>query len=69
MKDWIAKLDDILQLNELNILHDAGKVTRKLADEIAVKEYEKYNEQQRLIESEGSLSELENDIKLIKSRK
>jgi hypothetical protein len=69
MKDWIAKLDDILQLNELNILHDAGKVTRKLADEIAVKEYEKYNEKQRLIESEESLSELENDIKLITGKK
>jgi hypothetical protein len=69
MKDWIAKLDDILQLNELNILHDAGKVTRKLADEIAVKEYEEYNEQQRLIESEESLAELENDIKLIKGKK
>jgi hypothetical protein len=69
MKDWIAKLNDILQLNELNILHDAGKVTRKLADEIAVKEYEKYNEKQRLIESEESLSELENDIKLIKGKK
>ncbi len=69
MKDWIAKLDDILQLNELNILHDAGKFSKKLADEIAVKEYEKYNEKQRLIESEESLSELENDIKLIKGKK
>jgi hypothetical protein len=69
MKDWIARLDAILQLNELDILHDAGKVSKKIADEIAVKEYEKYNEKQRLIESAESLSELENDIKLIKGKK
>ena len=68
MKDWIAKLDDILQLNELNILQDAGKVTKKLAEEIAVKEYEKYNEKQRLIEAKESFNELENDIKLLKGK-
>lgn len=68
MKDWIVKLDDILQLNERNILHDAGKVTKKLADEIAEKEYGKYKEKQRLIESEESLKELENDIKLLKGK-
>ncbi len=61
--------DDILQLNELDILQDAGKVTKKLAEEIAVKEYDKYNEKQRLIEADESLSELENDIKLIKGKK
>ena len=69
MKDWVAKLDDILQLNELNILQDAGKVTKKLAEEIAVKEYEKHKEKQRLIESDESIKELENDIKLIKGKK
>ena len=69
MKDWIAKLDDILQLNELDILQDAGKVTKKLAEEIAVKEYEKHKEKQRLIESSESIKELENDIKLIKGKK
>lgn len=69
MKDWIAKLDDILQLNELNILQDAGKVTKKLAEEIAVKEYEKHKEKQRLIESDESVKELENDIKLLKDKK
>lgn len=69
MKDWIAKLDDILQLNELDILQDAGKVTKKLAEEIAVKEYEKHKEKQRLIESDGSIKELENDIKLLKGKK
>lgn len=68
MKDWIAKLDDILKLNELDILRDAGKVSKKLADEFAVKEYTKYSEKQRSIESAKSLSELENDIKLLKGK-
>ena len=39
------------------------------ANEIAEKEYGKYKERQRLIESEESLKELENDIKLLKGKK
>lgn len=63
MKDWIAKLDDILQINDREILRDAGKITRKLADETAGKEFEKFKEKQRRIEGDESLAELENEIK------
>lgn len=68
MRDWIAKLDDILTLNELDILTDAGKVKRKLAEEIAGKEYGKYKEKQRQIEAEESFKELESDIKQLKGK-
>ena len=39
MKDWILKLDDFLQLNEKEILEHKGKISKKLADEKAEKEY------------------------------
>lgn len=48
MEDWINRLDAFLQFNEREILEDAGKVSKAVADEIATQEYEKYNQQQRI---------------------
>jgi len=45
MKDWIDKLHGFLQINNKNILKDAGKVSHKLAKELAEKEYDKYYKQ------------------------
>jgi len=42
MKDWIAKLDGFLSLNDRAILDHAGKISHELAKEIAEKEYDKY---------------------------
>lgn len=69
MKDWIKKLNDILTINEREILEDAGKVRKSLADEIAAGEYDKYKEKRQLEEKEQSLRELENEIKLINQKK
>jgi hypothetical protein len=46
MKDWIMKLDDFLRLNEKEILQNKGKITKKLADMKAEKEYDSFKEQQ-----------------------
>ena len=43
MKDWIEKLHGFLELNDRNILDNAGKISHKLAIEKAETEYEKYN--------------------------
>ncbi len=43
MKDWIEKLHGFLELNDRNILENAGKITHKLAINKAEMEYEKYN--------------------------
>jgi hypothetical protein len=43
MKDWIEKLHGFLELNDRNILENAGKISHKLAVEKAETEYEKYN--------------------------
>jgi len=42
MQDWIEKLNAFLQFNGKEILHNAGKVSAKVAQELAYKEYDKY---------------------------
>ena len=69
MKDWIKKLNDILTINEREILEHAGKVRKKIADEIAAEEYQKYREKRKLAEKIKSLENLENEIKLIEKKK
>ena len=36
MKDWREKLDGFLQFNSQEILQDGGKVTREIADKLAI---------------------------------
>ena len=69
MKDWIKKLNDILTINEREILEHAGKVRKKIADEIAAGEYDKYMEKRKLAEKIKSLENLEDEIKLIAQKK
>lgn len=54
LRDWQDKLDQFLQFNDREVLHDAGKITKKIADEKALAEYSRFTEQQRrLKETEG----------------
>ena len=46
MKDWVEKLDAFLQFNGQEILHDAGKISHKVAQELAYKEYDKFKKKQ-----------------------
>ena len=43
MKNWIEKLHGFLELNDRDILKDAGKVSHEIAKELAEKEYDIYN--------------------------
>lgn len=49
MKDWAQKLDAFLEFNEHDILTNAGKISTKLAEQIATEQYEIFH-QQRLAE-------------------
>lgn len=69
MKDWIERLDTILQLNGRELLTHAGKISHKMALEKSGEEYEKFKQQQKAIEKEASLKELEDDIKKLKKPK
>ena len=42
IRNWIAKLEGFLTLNDREILKDVGKVTAQLAKTHAEKEYDKY---------------------------
>lgn len=46
MKDWVERLDAFLKFNEREILEDAGKISHEVAKQLAMREYEKYREQQ-----------------------
>ncbi|MCD4762831.1 MAG: virulence RhuM family protein [Desulfobacterales bacterium] len=65
MKNWIGRLDNILQLNGRELLTHAGKISHQMALEKSNQELEKYKEKQKKISFESSLNELENDIKQI----
>lgn len=69
MKDWIQRLDALLQLNGRELLSHAGKISHKMALEKSEKEYEKYRLVQKEIEKEQSLKEIEEDIQKLKQNK
>ena len=68
MKDWIERLDVILQLNGRELLTHAGKINHEMALKKSEDEYEKYKLSLNTIEKEQSLKELEEDIKKLKPK-
>ena len=46
MEDWIEKLNAFLQFNGKEILKNVGKISQKVAQELAYKEYEKFKVKQ-----------------------
>ena len=55
MKEWKEKLELFLKLNEYNILKDNGKITREIADKLALDEYEKY----RVVQDQKYISDFD----------
>jgi len=51
MADWVGKLDAFLRFNERGVLVDPGTVSKALADEHALREFEKHEETRRLREA------------------
>lgn len=69
MQDWSERLDVILQLNGRELLTHAGKISQQQAKEKTAQELEKYRKQQKVLEYEQSLKEIEADIKRLESTK
>ena len=61
MKDWTAKLDDFLRLNDMEILEGLGKISKKQADDMAHLEFKGYKKQQRRIEDHSAADTLEKE--------
>jgi len=54
LRDWQEKLDQFLQFNDRDVLQDAGKISKKMAEDKAQAEYIQFAEQQqKLKEAEG----------------
>lgn len=69
MKDWADRLDIILQMNGRELLDNAGKISRQIAQEKASLELEKYRQVQKQIEQRHSLDEIAEDIKKLETNK
>ena len=61
MQDWVEKLNAFLKFNGKEILHDAGKISHKVAQALAYKEYDKY----RKIQDKLYVSDFDRFIKEI----
>jgi hypothetical protein len=64
MKDWAIKLDAFLQFNEEEILNDKGKISRVVAAELAVKEYEAF----RIKQDQNYISDFDKAVKQLKKK-
>ena len=62
MKDWVDKLNAFLQFSEYEILTNAGNISHKVAEALALKEYEKY----RKIQDKNYISDFDREIKKLK---
>ena len=69
MKDWIERLDIILQLNGRELFTHVGKISHEMALEKSSEEFEKYRLLCRESEKEQSMKELEEDIKKLRKIK
>jgi len=66
MKDWIEKLNAFLKFSEYEILMNAGKISREVAEALALKEYEKY----RVTQDKNYVSDFDREVKkLLDSKK
>ncbi|AOF52953.1 hydroxyacid dehydrogenase [Rodentibacter caecimuris] len=66
LKDWEDKLDSFLVFNERNMLKNQGSITKKQADEKALLEYDKFNQQRRLEKEKAGENYIEQLLKLKK---
>ncbi len=62
MQDWAKRLDMFLEFDDREILKDAGKITKKIADEYVVNEFEKY----RIVQDKLFMSDFDKLLSLQK---
>lgn len=59
MQDWIKKLDEFLTISEKNLLHSAGTISAKEAEEKALTEFEKYRKER----DQNYISDFDREVK------
>jgi len=68
MRDWRKKLNAFLRFNERMILSNSGKVSKKVADELAIKRYEIYHQRRLTAEAQQEAIEDDNELKRIQKK-
>ena len=69
MRDWREKLDAFLQFNERDILTNAGKVSKALAEQLALEQYEIFHQHRLTVEAEQESLTDDAELKLYLERK
>jgi hypothetical protein len=69
MRNWRAKLDAFLQFNERDILTDAGRVEKAVADRLALDEYEKFQTRRLALEAEADIQAFDEAVKKLPAKK
>lgn len=63
MKDWREKLDAFLQFNQREVLTNPGKVSKEVADRLALEEYDRFHVRRLAAEAEADERALEEAMK------
>ena len=66
MADWESKLGDFLRFNGREVLENFGTVKREVAEKLALKQYEQYDANRRVLEASDNVDELTADVKRLK---
>jgi hypothetical protein len=59
MRDWVERLDAFLKFNEYEVLDNPGKVSSKVAKQLAAKEYSKF----RIVQDQEFESDFDKEVK------
>ena len=69
MRDWIAKLDGFLSLNDRNVLDHAGRISHQMAKQLAEKEYDRFHSKRLQLEADQAADEdLEQLARMIENK-
>jgi hypothetical protein len=68
MRDWRARLDAFLQFNERDILVDAGRVAKEVADRLALEQYDKFHARRLAADADAEERVFEEAIKKLPAK-
>ncbi|OGS17353.1 MAG: hydroxyacid dehydrogenase [Elusimicrobia bacterium RIFOXYA2_FULL_50_26] len=68
MRDWRAKLDAFLKFNERDILDNPGKVSKEIADTLALEQYEVFHQNRLVLEAKQEALADDRDLKAIQNK-
>lgn len=68
MRDWREKLDAFLQFNERDILTDAGRVAKEIADRLAFEQYDQFYARRLAVEAQTDDRAFEEAVKKLPAK-